>query len=255
MVSALKPGGIGVIGLAASRLFHPGDKVHEKYPNDTRLRCVNVVITGKGSRRIKNQMKLWYLVSIPEVDCECYITKKCFRVEQAPETSFESERAPCRCVVPRPVVGPGKDPAALSNIVANVGRGGLAEEEIHELHAEGIEVDDDNEPLDEGDGAPPPLAPYNQPHNFTVPTHCPRRERNLTDDRGNWANHRWDEIASYNELELFRMAFREEYVDRVMLPTMNVSLRNPLSLGKFYKWLGCNFFMACFHQMAYFPLK
>ncbi len=91
-------------------------------------------------------------------------------------------------VVPRPVVGPGEDHAALSNVVANVGRGGLAEEEIRELRAEGIKVNDDNEPLDEGDGAPPPHSPYNQPHNFMVPMHCPCREHNLMDDRGKWAN-------------------------------------------------------------------
>ncbi len=58
--------------------------------------------------------------------------------------------------------------------------------------------------------------------------------------------YRWDEIASYNELELFRMAFPEEYVDWVMLPLMNVLLRNPLSLGEFYKWLGSNFFIFMF---------
>ncbi len=35
-----------------------------------------------------------------------------------------------------------------------------------------------------------------------------------------------------------------------MLPTTNATLRNPCTLGEFYKWLGCNFFMACFEGIA-----
>ena len=42
------------------------------------------------------------------------------------------------------------------------------------------------------------------------------------------------------------MAFLEEYVEMMILPTMNDHLKNKLMLGEFYKWLGCNFFMACF---------
>ena len=121
------------------------------------------------------------------------------------------------------------------------------EEEIAELRAEGIEVDDNNEPLDEG--VAPPADEMNR-HHFTVPTHCPRRERNVSDARGSWEGHRWDQISEFSELELFRLCFPEEYVERVMLPTTNASLRKPFTLGEFYKWLGCNFFMACFQGIA-----
>ncbi len=79
------------------------------------------------------------------------------------------------------------------------------DEHIAELRAKGIDVDDDNEALDEG-GTPPPLDKPVQ-HTFVTPTHCPHRSLNITDDRGRWAYHRWDEIADYSELELFRMAF------------------------------------------------
>ncbi len=108
-------------------------------------------------------------------------------------------------------------------------------------------MDDDNEPLDEG---AEPAREYTNPHNFVVPTHCPRRERNAADARGSWEGHRWDQIAEYTELELFRLCFPEEYVERVMLPTTNAMLRIPCTLGEFYKWLGCNFFMACFQGIA-----
>ncbi|KAL3826861.1 hypothetical protein ACHAXA_005703 [Cyclostephanos tholiformis] len=174
MVSTSKPGGIGAIGSAASRLFHPGDKVREKYPKDAKLRCVNVEITGEGLRRIKNEAKMCYLISIPEVEGECYIAKKCFRVEQGPDMPFESERTPLCRDIPRPLPH-GEDRTVLFNVVHNVGT-----DEVRELRAQGLEVNDDNEPLDKGAGAPPPLE-YNGPHNFTVPTHCPHCERNIID--------------------------------------------------------------------------
>jgi hypothetical protein len=72
----------------------------------------------------------------------------------------------------------------------------------------------------------------------------------VSDARGSWEGHRWDHIAEFTELELFRLCFPEEYVERVMLPTTNASLRKPFTLGEFYKWLGCNFFMACFQGIA-----
>ena len=108
-------------------------------------------------------------------------------------------------------------------------------------------MDNDNEPLDEG---AEPAREYNNPHNFVVPTHCPRRKRNAAGAHGSWEGHRWDQIAEYTELELFRLCFPEEYVERVMLPTTNALLRKPCTLSEFYKWLGCNFFMACFQGIA-----
>ncbi|KAL3810770.1 LOW QUALITY PROTEIN: hypothetical protein ACHAXA_001595, partial [Cyclostephanos tholiformis] len=235
------PGGIGAIGSAASRLFHPGDKVREKYPKDAKLHCVNVKITGEGLRRIKNEAKMCYIVSIPEVEGECYIAKKCFRVEQGPDTPFESESAPLRRDIPRPLPH-GEDRTALFNVVRNVGNG-LADE-VLELRAQGLEVDDDNEPLNEGTGAPPPLE-----YNGVLTTslfQCTALVRNMIDERGKWASHRWDEIASMTEFELFQMAFPEDFVKDVIIPQTNDNLGSPLMLGEFYKWLGCNFFMACF---------
>jgi hypothetical protein len=68
----------------------------------------------------------------------------------------------------------------------------------------------------------------------------------MIDGRGKWAHHRWDEIASMTEFELFRMTFPVNFVEDVIIPTTNDKLGSPLKLGEFYKWLGCNFFMACF---------
>ena len=72
----------------------------------------------------------------------------------------------------------------------------------------------------------------------------------MTDAKGKWAHHCWDEIAAYSEKELFWMAFPEEFIKTEIIPTMNDHLASKHTWGEFYKWLGCNFFMACFQGIA-----
>ena len=38
---------------------------------------------------------------------------------------------------------------------------------------------------------------------------------------------------------------QEQFIRDVVLPTTNVFLTKELMIGEFYKWLGCQFFMAC----------
>ena len=180
MVTTKKHGGIGAMGSAAA--------VREKYPPETRARAINVVITGEAQRRVRHTTHLCYFVSIPNVKGECYIVKKNFCVEVSPETPFDSENIPIAQVVcPDPEV---VDRAALEDVVPHVRRGPGISEQIAELRAEGIEVDDDNEPLDEGDTPVPPPSPVRPMHNlYSTPTHCPHRALNLTDNRGKWAHH------------------------------------------------------------------
>ncbi len=138
------------------------------------MRVTGAVVTGEGQRRVRHEMKLCYLVSISDVDGECYIVKKNFHVDVSPEVPFESERTP---VVHAPRLDlEGVDRAALQNIVPNLREGSGLDKTIAELRAEGVEVDDDNEPLDKGAAVPP--APPDVQHTFSVPTHCPRRTLN-----------------------------------------------------------------------------
>ena len=77
----------------------------------------------------------------------------------------------------------------------NVFGGTGLREEIAQLRAEGIEVDDDNEPLPE-DAIPAPSDPEGMRYEYTTPTYCPRWANNdLVDSPGRWVHHRWDEIA------------------------------------------------------------
>jgi len=131
MVTTKKLGGIGAIGSASARFFHPGDRVREKYPPETRMRCVNVVVTGEAQRRIRQTTSLCYLVTIPGVEGECYIVKKNFRVDVSPNTPFDSEIIPVAEIVradPDAV-----DHAALRDVVPNVHLGPGVDEHIAEL--------------------------------------------------------------------------------------------------------------------------
>jgi len=95
-----------------------------------------------------------YLVTIPEFGdgVTFHIVKKNFQVNVDPQTVFESEAAMGNPIPPPPVDG---ERASGRNVVPNVFGGAGLREEIEQLRAEGIEVDDDNEPLPED--AEPPL--------------------------------------------------------------------------------------------------
>ena len=186
-----------------------------------------------------------YLVTIPEFGdgVTFHIVKKNFQVEVAPETAFESEAAVANPIPPPPVDG---ERASGRNVVPNVFGGAGLCEEIEQLRAEGIEVDDDNEPLPE-DAEPAPADPEGMRYEYTIPTFFPRRANNsILDSPGRWMNARWDEVAEKSELDLFRMCFPNDFVAKVILPATNVHLFPHLTMHDFYKWLGCHFFMACF---------
>jgi hypothetical protein len=250
MVSTRRYGGIGAIGSGASRFFHPGERIRERYPAEAKGRVTGAAITGEGMRRVARKMQMCYLVRIPEYDegLEFYIVKKNFRVDVDPETVFESEQ---RMVMPEAINPPVDDArASLENIVPNVFQGGHAglAEEIEQLRAEGIEVDDDNEPLPEEAAAPP--DPVGTQYNWEKPTFCPRRVNSMPNDPGKWRNHRWDEIAAMSSFDLFRMTMPEQFIRDVIIPATNVMLRDPLTISEFYKWLGCQFYMACFQGVS-----
>ena len=132
------------------------------------------------------------------------------------------------------------------NVVPNVFGGTGLHEEIEQLRAEGIEVDNDNEPLPE-DAEPAPADPDGMRYEYTIPTFCPRRANNsILDSPWRWTNTCWDEVAEKSELDLFSLCLPDEFVVKVILPTTNVFLFPHLTTHEFYKWLGCHFFMACF---------
>ncbi len=68
MVQHSLPAGIGAIGSAKARFFHPSDKIRGKWPQDNKLQLENVLVIGEGMRIVNKRNQWCYLVRIPEID-------------------------------------------------------------------------------------------------------------------------------------------------------------------------------------------
>ena len=109
-----------------------------------------------------------------------------------------------------------------------------------------------NKPAPENTQPPEPQGPAPPPGNWEKPTYCPRRASSyFSDQEGRFINHRWDAIADYGELDLFRMCFPEEWVVNIPIPMTNKELSKKIDLQEFYVFLGCIFFM--WHTTIEFP--
>ncbi len=91
------------------------------------------------------------------------------------------------------------------------------------------------------DDLPPPVK-----DTWEKPTHCPRRANDIHDRSRTFVNHRWDKIADYDELQLFRICFPKEWLVDVCIPMTNKDLSKKTTLQEFYVFLGCIFYMACY---------
>ena len=254
---ARKCGGIGAIGSAKGRFFHPSAKVREKWPNQHQtIRLTGVLVVGKGTHRVNRKDQLCYECRIPEIDDNTvfHICVGNFKVEEAPSTPFPDEvtAAPARVAPPtRNEEGRIVDIAlrtSHTDVPSNIS--GLAEE-IAELRQQGIQVDDDNEPAPEN--AQPAAPSTSTVGEWITPTVCPRRaDPNCSNSKGSWRSHSWQKIKEMEELSLFRMCFPESWVKEVLIPATNAEIRDgeDLTLSEFYRYLGCHFFMACFEGVS-----
>ncbi len=125
------------------------------------------MIIGEGERRVSQRQQMCYLVTIPEFGEEAtfHIVKKNFKVNVDPETVLESEETATN-LLPPPVVD--VDRGSICIVVTNVFGGAGLHEEIDQLCAEGIEVDNDNKPLPE-DAAPNPPGPEGMRYEYVGP--------------------------------------------------------------------------------------
>ena len=56
------PGGIGAVGSAMARFFHPSKKIRDQWPNDDKRRLTAVLVTGEATRAVT------FLLSVAEVN-------------------------------------------------------------------------------------------------------------------------------------------------------------------------------------------
>jgi hypothetical protein len=167
-----------------ARFFHPGERIRERWPAESRHRVHGAVITGEGERRVGQRQQMCYLVPLPEFGegVTFHIVKKNFKVDVDPETFFESKVTALNPLSPPEVYA---ERTSLHNVVPNVFGGAGLREEIEQLWTERIEVEDNNEPLPE-DTAPAPVEEGVQ-YEYTVPTFCPcRANNNIADSPGRW---------------------------------------------------------------------
>ena len=250
MVRRSLPAGVGALGSAKARFFHPSERIRAQWPNDYKRNLTRVLVIGEGKRTVNRREQWCYIVRIPEIDdgTEFHIVKSNFLVTTAPEVPFAGEQRSRRTNQrPATAVADGVDPLRVigRDVVPNLGEGGDA---IDELRRQGIEVDDDNELAPENSDATKP-----NPGNgwFEKPTMCPRRMANINNMKGKFNSHRWEVIAEMNELDQFRLCFPEQFVIDVIIPETNKHLvGTALTLQEFYVWLGCIFFMACFEGIS-----
>ena len=95
--------GIGALGSAYARFFHPSANIREKWPNNhKRLRLERVVVTGKEHFWISRRDQLAYKCPIAEIDdgIEFHICANNFRVDQDPVQPFEDESMTTPCAHP-----------------------------------------------------------------------------------------------------------------------------------------------------------
>ena len=127
-----KRGGIGALGSAQARFFHPSAKIREKWPNDhKRLRLKRVVVTGKEMFRISRRDQLAYKCCIAKIDdgSEFHICANNFQVDQDPVLPFKDESMKTPCT--HPVAEPDLNKEARGsneNASNNIGRGANQEE-------------------------------------------------------------------------------------------------------------------------------
>jgi len=242
MVRRSLPAGIGALGTAKARFFHPSARIREQWPNDNKRELKNVLVIGEGKRMVNRKEQWCYLVRIPKIDdgTEFHIVKFNFSVTEAPETPFPGKQN-CgthsrRHQRPAAAVAAEADLRRVvdRDVIHNVGEGGV---DVDDLRRQGIKVDDDNEPAPEN--AKPTACEGNG--RWEKPTMCPRRMANVTNNKGKFNSHRWDTIAEMNELDLFRVCFPEQFVLDVIIPQTNNNLGTPIDLHEFYVWLGCIF--------------
>ena len=248
---ARKPGGIGAVGSAKARFFHPSKHIRDKYPNQhASIRLSGVLVVGKGVERVNRKDQLCYRVRIPEFDDSTvfHICVNNFKIEEAPPTPFEDEVTTAQATGPTPEQDEQANlRAATEDFAGNIS---ARAQEVAELRQEGITVDDDNEPAQENAQRPDPSE--SAVGQWCIPTVCPRKaDVNCQDTRGTWINHSWLKIKEMDELALFRMCFPERWAVETVIPVTNRELEGkPLTLSEFYCWLGCHFFMACFEGIS-----
>ena len=88
--------GVGALGSAPARFFHPSAKIREKFPNDDKHRLKGVVIMGQGTFKVNRRQQECYCVRINQFDDGTifHIVKGKLHIDQAAAVPFAPPPAP-----------------------------------------------------------------------------------------------------------------------------------------------------------------
>ena len=98
-------------------------------------------------------------------------------------------------------------------------------EEITEVCASGLVIENFNEPLPD-DAAPPPAAELPQQiGEWILLAICPRAANYFSMNKGKFKEKTWDSIAVMNDLQLWLLCFPIKYLAEVVVPETNKHLK------------------------------
>ena len=139
--------GIGAVGSAPARFFHPSKDIRAKWPNDhSKKRLSGVIVLGQGQLMINRKLQKTYEVRIPELDngVVYHIVRRNIRLDVAcpdPSNVFPEEVAAAAPAPRLPDERVSNQNAQRTQM--NVGRGATADE-VNALRQKGITVDNDD---------------------------------------------------------------------------------------------------------------
>ena len=145
---ARKRGGIGALGSAQARFFHPNATIREKWPNDQKvLRSERVFVTGKELFHILWKDQVAYKYRIPDIDngIKFHIYENKFLVDQDPEQPLGYELVSTALTHYRAPEPDNKQEArgTNDNTRNNIGRGS-DQEDIAEIQLQGVKVENED---------------------------------------------------------------------------------------------------------------
>jgi len=174
--------GVGAVGTVMTRMLHHRAYVCQAKPNaPANDKIEGAVVMGRQQRVVNRRPQMCLLLSHPAFNQEVYCVERWFNItsegshdgffetaatvtEAAPATQTSEEEA-----------GPPAPPELSAAFERTADGQPLVDEDIDALRNQGIEVDDDNEPLPEnirtrGEDGPPSIM-----KEWGKPTTCPRR--------------------------------------------------------------------------------
>ncbi len=253
---ARKKGDIGAEGSATARLFHPKAPLEVKYGKGqlSKVRC-NAIIMGKVNHKVRHTFQMCYEVRIPDINDHNKFVIVCsnFKVTTSPQVLFDDKVKQDNCPAREDSDSNERGSCTEENNITTAINHRTTTEDIDELHAQGIEVENEG-PAPENI-APPTVMTLELGQCEDLRT-CPRKaDPNATNVNGKFISKTWTQIGNMDELSLIRPCFPEEYIIKILIPSTNKHIKGDLmTLHEFYIVLGCRFFMACFYGISDYRL-